>query len=320
MQQETYDLLERVVKNHLEELDSMNLEDENREEYYKETAGLVERLITADKDSNEAWDKQERRRIEEKRNNEANALEQDKQKLGWKKIGFEMAKNFIAHGCKVIIAGTNETKLDSCLHELNEIEQKSAEKIIINVLDTKSLKGKVLEAVELFEERKIDILVNSAGVNDNRSFFEVTEDSYQSIMDVNVKGTFFMCQAISEYMINNSIKGHILNVSSSSALRPAMTPYIMSKWSIRGLTLGMADILLPHGIIVNAIAPGAVATPMLGMKDGNNINNQNAVVGRYALPSEIANLATFMVSDLGNLIVGDTFYISGGSGVISLHK
>ena len=92
MQQETYDLLERVVKNHLEELDSMNLEDENREEYYKETAGLVERLITADKDSNEAWDKQERRRIEEKRNNEANALEQDKQKLGWKKIGFEMAK------------------------------------------------------------------------------------------------------------------------------------------------------------------------------------------------------------------------------------
>ena len=92
MQQETYDLLERVVTNHLEELDSMSLEDENREEYYKETAGLVERLITADKDSNEAWDKQERRRIEEKRNNEANVLEQDKQKLGWKKIGFEMAK------------------------------------------------------------------------------------------------------------------------------------------------------------------------------------------------------------------------------------
>lgn len=235
-------------------------------------------------------------------------------------IGFEMAKNFVAHGCKVIIAGTNETKLNVCLNELDGIEHNSAKKILINVLDVQTLKKKVEEAVGLHENGKIDILVNSAGVNDNYSFFDVSEESYQAIMDVNVKGTFFMCQAMSEYMIENGIKGHILNVSSSSALRPAATPYIMSKWSIRGFTLGLAESLLPYGIIVNAIAPGAVATPMLGVDANDNISNQNAIVGRYALPSEIANLATFMVSDLGDLIVGDTFYISGGSGVIDLHK
>lgn len=65
---------------------------------------------------------------------------------------------------------------------------------------------------------------------------------------------------------SNKIKGHILNVSSSSALRPAWTPYQMSKWSIRGFTMGLADLLMPYGIVVNAIAPGQTATPMLGKK------------------------------------------------------
>lgn len=93
----------------------------------------------------------------------------------------------------------------------------------------------------------------------------------------------------------------------------------MSKWAVRGLTLGLADVLLPHGIIVNAIAPGPVATPMLGKQEGDLIDNLNMISGRYALPREISSLAVFMVSDMGNLIVGDTFFITGGSGVISLH-
>jgi len=83
--------------------------------------------------------------------------------------------------------------------------------------------------------------------------------------------------------------------------------------------MGLADILLPHGIIVNAIAPGPVATPILGKKEGDSINNVNSVSGRYSTPQEIANLAIFMVSDMGNMIVGDTYYITGGSGIISLH-
>ena len=94
----------------------------------------------------------------------------------------------------------------------------------------------------------------------------------------------------------------------------------MSKWAIKGLTVGLADVLLPHGIVVNAIAPGPVATPMLGKNEGDSIDYPGIVSGRYAMPSEIANLAVFMASDMGDMIVGDTFFITGGSGIISLHR
>lgn len=119
-------------------------------------------------------------------------------------------------------------------------------------------------------------------------------------------------------MKEHSIKGHILNLSSSSALRPAWGPYQMSKWAIRGFTLGLAEQLQPYGIVVNAIAPGQTATPMLGKTALGDLYNNYALAGRYITPEEVANLAVFMVSDMGNMVVGDTFYITGGSGTISL--
>ena len=79
------------------------------------------------------------------------------------------------------------------------------------------------------------------------SFLNMTEKEYESIMDINAKGTFFMSQAVGRYMIEKSIKGHILNITSSSALRPAWTAYEMSKWAVKGFTLGLADALLPYG-------------------------------------------------------------------------
>lgn len=230
-------------------------------------------------------------------------------------IGFAMAESFIRCGCKVVIAGTNEKKLKDCCEKLN-----GAKYIVLNVLDVKSMESKVKETAALFAENKIDILVNSAGVVAHADFENMTEEEYDKIMNINAKGTFFMSQAVSKFMIKNKIKGHILNVTSSSALRPAWTPYQMSKWAVRGLTLGMADRLLPHGIVVNAIAPGPVATEMLGKKEGESIFFNNTPAKRFAVPSEIANLATFMVSDMGNLIVGDTFYMTGGSGTINYHQ
>ena len=92
MQKETYQLLETAVVNHLNTLEGMDVKDEGREQYYKETVGLADKLIAVDKDDIEAWDKQERREIEKKRNDDANEIEKEKQKLGWKRIGFEMAK------------------------------------------------------------------------------------------------------------------------------------------------------------------------------------------------------------------------------------
>ena len=230
-------------------------------------------------------------------------------------IGYAIAKEMIRNGCCVIIAGTNEQKLERMANDLNN--PNNVRYIVIDVTDIKSLKEKVSLASSLFENGKIDILVNSAGVLTHNNFFDIDENEYNKIMDINVKGCFFMSQVVAEYMVSHNIKGHILNISSSSALRPAWTPYQISKWAIRGFTLGLADTLLPHGIIVNAIAPGPTTGPMAGITETDNIYNPNTPIGRFAIPSEIARLAVFMVSDMGNMIIGDTFYITGGSGTIS---
>lgn len=231
-------------------------------------------------------------------------------------IGLAIAESFLKSGAKVIIAGTSNEKLLKCLEKLGGVQTSS---IVIDVLNVESLSEKVRLAAAIFPENRIDILVNSAGVVSHSDFLDMSGQEYDSIMDINAKGTFFMSQAVAKYMIENRIKGHILNVTSSSALRPAWTPYQMSKWAVRGLTLGMADRLLPYGIVVNAIAPGPTATPMLGRNEGDSIYHPNTPAKRYAMPSEIAALATFMVSDMGDMIVGDTFYMTGGSGTITLH-
>ena len=229
-------------------------------------------------------------------------------------IGLAIAQAFQNAGAKVIIAGTNQVKLEAALEKMGGVKG-----LLIDVRDTEHLPDKVKEAEALFEENKIDILVNSAGVVVKHDFWGIDEKEYDGIMDTNAKGTFFMSQAVGKAMIEKQVKGHILNVTSSSALRPAWTPYQMSKWAVRGLTLGLADTLLPYGIVVNAIAPGPTATPMLGKTEGSSISEPNNPSKRYAMPEEIASMAVYMVSDAGRMIVGDTVYMTGGSGTITLH-
>ena len=233
-------------------------------------------------------------------------------------IGFAIAKAFLQQGCEVIIAGTNEEKLMKCREKLSGGGKTDC--LVIDVTDISAMPEKVRLAAGLSSTGQLDILVNSAGVVSHADFLHMTEAEYDSIMDINAKGTYFMSQAVGKHMIEKKVRGHILNVASSSALRPAWTPYQMSKWAVRGLTLGLADVLLPYGIVVNAIAPGPVATPMLGKFEGDSIYNETSPSGRYAMPEEIAQLAVFMVSHLGDLIVGDTFYMTGGSGTITLHN
>lgn len=235
-------------------------------------------------------------------------------------IGLKIAEAFIRSGCKVIIAGTNEKKLKDACTNLERINCYHAKSIKLDVRKIEELRGDILKAASLYEENRIDILVNSAGVGQQSPFGTITEEEWDLVMDINAKGTFFMCQEMGNYMKERGIKGHILNIASSSSLRPACAPYLISKWGVRGMTMGIADELIKYGIVVNAVAPGPVATPMLGKQEEDNIYSATNPSGRIALPTEIAALATFMVSDYGNLIVGDTYFMTGGSGVISLHR
>lgn len=227
-------------------------------------------------------------------------------------IGLAIAESFTKSGCKVVIAGTRKEKLEAARKTINS---ENLATIVIDVTDIQSLQQKVEEVANVFG--KIDILVNSAGAHHTHQFEDMPEAEFDKIMDTNVKGTFYMCQSVIKYMKKNKIHGHILNVSSSSALRPATGPYHLSKWAITGLTKGLASLYYKDGIIVNAIAPGQTATPMLDVDKSEDISNGYAFAGRYIMPEEIASLATMMVSSLGDVIVGDTYYMTGGSGVVT---
>lgn len=227
-------------------------------------------------------------------------------------IGFAITQAFLKSGCQVIIAGTNEQKLDKMLALLGG----ESKKCVINLSSYAKIVEGVKKAIECYG--KIDILVNSAGIHSTtvfNDFLEVGEADYDSIMNVNLKGTYFVTQQVAKYMVRNKIKGHILNISSSTALEPAWSPYRLSKWGVKGMTVGFAQQLQKYGIIVNAIAPGSTATTLLGYQKGDSVWTEDNKNQRYILPGEVADYAVMMVSGLGDMIVGDTLYISGGRGL-----
>ena len=101
-------------------------------------------------------------------------------------------------------------------------------------------------------------------------------------------------------------------------MRPAISAYTLTKWGIRGLTLGLGKIFAPYGITVNGIAPGPTATQMIIKKETDNITFSTNPLGRLVMPEEIANMAVFLVSEMGRSIIGDIVYMTGGSGLVTL--
>lgn len=229
-------------------------------------------------------------------------------------IGSEIAKSFVDNGCSVVVTGTNKDKLKG----ICDIYGEKSHYVLADVTKIGEIERLILEAGEILG--MIDIFVHCAGVHCHDAFGKVTEQTWDNVMDVNLKSVYFSCQKISRYMIENHIKGHILTVSSASSAKPGWTPYEISKNGVKALTLGFADKLINYGIVVNSIAPGPVSTLMLGKNDTSDITWSGNPTGRMSTPAEIANWALFMVSDMGNMIVGDTFYVSGGSGTICMDK
>ncbi len=148
-------------------------------------------------------------------------------------------------------------------------------------------------------------------------FGTAQEEDFDNVMDTNYKGVFFLTQLVAHRMVDNHIKGNILNIASASSLRPAANAYTLSKVCIKELTAGMAKSLIQHGIVVNGLAPGPTATPMLNKNDNDNVQHSHNPLGRYALPEEIANMAVILTSDMGRTIVGSIVYMTGGGGILT---
>lgn len=228
-------------------------------------------------------------------------------------IGFAIAEAFIKAGATVIITGRTQKRIDEAINRLPKGKAFgcSLDNTCINSFNEKF--AEVLDTLKVAGISQIDILVNNAGINGKGMPYAI-ENEYDKILDTNLKGVFFLSQMFGKYFVENCIKGNILNIASASSLRPADSAYSVSKWGIRGLTLGLAKSLGKNGITVNGIAPGPTATPMMLKGDNTNMHLDRIPLGRYITPEEISNMAVILVSDMSRSIMGDLIYMTGGAG------
>ena len=164
----------------------------------------------------------------------------------------------------------------------------------------------------------VDILVNNAGIGVARPILDYTEADWDRQMGVNVKGVFFCSQAAARLMIPNR-KGKIVNFASTSAFVSSSSPevaYDTSKGAVRQMTISMAAELAPHGINVNAVAPGTTETEMtresLSTPEGRAWQLARIPLGRVGQPEDIAAVVLFLCSPEASYITGHTLVADGG--------
>jgi 2-hydroxycyclohexanecarboxyl-CoA dehydrogenase len=164
------------------------------------------------------------------------------------------------------------------------------------------------------------VLVNNAGIAGFREFEKITDEKWDRIMQVNLNGPFYLCQAVLPDMLEAGW-GRIVNISSSSAQggQPYMVHYVTSKAGLIGMTKALALELGPRGITVNTIPPGFIDTPMLrgseerGLLGGSvEENAAKTPVRRAGLPTDIAYATSFLVSEEASYITGQVIGINGG--------
>lgn len=227
-------------------------------------------------------------------------------------IGLEIAKKFLSLGAKVTITGRNIDKLNAIK---KEIQNESLFVTEWDISSTNIIDEKVDEIIE--KMGKIDILINNSGIYAPNNFFDTDEKLFDEIMNTNLKGLFFTSKKIAEYFIKNSIKGKIINISSITSITGASIPYGISKWGVRGLTQGLARDLIKHGIVVNAVAPGVVATAINPeLSTGENMYRAGALSKRASTVEEIAEITIFLCSASATNIIGQTIVCDGGETLI----
>ena len=165
---------------------------------------------------------------------------------------------------------------------------------------------------------RLDVMVNNAGVEIREPFLEVTEAHYDTVLNANLKGAFFGAQAAARRMVQQGGGGRIVNISSihEDVAFLNYSPYCLSKGGMRMMARTLAMELAPHGITINNIAPGAVATPINTRTLENTalLDELRAIIplGRLAEADEVAALAIFLASDEAAYVTGSTYYMDGG--------
>lgn len=232
-------------------------------------------------------------------------------------IGMAIARRFLLEGAKVVIADIDIPRGEKAEGELAPLGTVLFVKADVGRrLDVHNL---VAAALDRFGD--IDILVNNAGILHSQAFLDLSEDDFDRVMRVNLKGSFLVGQAVAAVMVDKVRRGGaagcIVNISSVNAVvaMPDQLAYAVSKGAVAQLTKAMALALAPHGIRVNAVGPGSIATDMLTA--GNDPAERERLLsrtplGRIGEPSEIAAVAVFLASEEASYVTGQTVYADGG--------
>lgn len=227
-------------------------------------------------------------------------------------IGKATVKKFAEEGAVIIIWDVNKEKASLTINELKSI----SDKIEFQKVDVTNLDSVSAAASEIVENhKKIEILINNAGITRDASFLKMTAEQWKQVLDVNLTGVFNCTKAVAPFMVENKF-GKIVNTSSVVGLYGnfGQTNYVATKSGIIGMTKVWARELGRKGINVNAVAPGFIATEMITTIPEKVIETlkEKTPLGKLGDPEDIANAYLFLVSDEAKYITGTVLSVDGG--------
>lgn len=235
---------------------------------------------------------------------------------GSRGIGREIALKLGAQGASVAINYTsNKDKALEVVEELRALKVKALA-IQANVADGEGVKNLVKEVEK--ELGTIDILVNNAGITRDNILIRMTEEDWDSVLEVNLKGVFLTSKAVARSMMKKRY-GKIINLSSVVGImgNGGQGNYSASKAGVIGFTKSMARELASRGIRVNAVAPGFIETDMTKVlsEDIQETMKKNIPLGNFGSPKDIANLVAFLASEDSDYITGEVIKVDGGMAI-----
>lgn len=230
-------------------------------------------------------------------------------------IGLGIARRLHEAGASVVVADLDAAVGEQAAEALRAQRADSALAVHCDVSDSESVERVLRATVETFGG--VDILVNNAGIFPMLALSDLDLETFQRVLDVNLTGLFLCTKTVSAQMIAQGKGGRIVNVTSIDALHPSMVGlahYDASKHGAWGFTKNVALELAPHGIAVNAIAPGGIKTPGVGDVDKATLAGFEAMIpmGRMGDPDDIGRAALFLASELSSYMTGAQIVVDGG--------
>ncbi|MBX2971122.1 MAG: SDR family oxidoreductase [Cyclobacteriaceae bacterium] len=230
-------------------------------------------------------------------------------------IGFAIARKLACQNIHTIIIGRDEQRLNEAANLLGE----NGQAISFDITNLNSIPELVNRIIQ--EHGQVDILVNNAGINLKKSALEVTDQEFQQILLTNLTSVFALTREVAKSMVEKK-SGSIINISSMAAQYglPGVVAYAASKTAIEGMTRTLAVELSPHGVRVNCIAPGFIATKMSATALNSDPERKQKVLsrtpmGRLGNPDDVANAAYFLASDDSTFITGTVVPVDGGNSI-----